>query len=85
MIVDGKKLEFKLTLNAMCDFEEKTGITLDKIEDNMSMSILRILLSSGLKIDGEKVSNEEIGELITAENISDIVELINIKKKSKKK
>lgn len=68
-----KKRKFVFNLNAMVDFEEETGTNLMAVGEEWSPSIreVRALLWAGLN-QGEDITIEEAGNLITMENITEV-------------
>ena len=71
--IDGKEYEFVLNLNALINFEEKTGRSLMDIDedDKFGLADIRGLLWAGLNVNYD-MSIDDVGKLINIKNISEI-------------
>ncbi len=72
-----KERTFKLTLNAMVKFEEITGKSLAEVGKDMKVKELRTFLWLGLLHEDKTLTEEQVGDLITAENMGEITALIS--------
>lgn len=74
-----KKRTIRYTLNSLIDLEERFGSITEVYEvlgENISMKDLRFLLYVGLKHEDKELTEEEVGELITFQDILNYVNLI---------
>ena len=73
-----KERNFELDLNAMVIFEELTGKSLFKgaLSQDMSAKELRALLYAGLKHEDKSLTEEQVGGMITLDNMSRIAETL---------
>lgn len=63
----------RLDLNAMSEFEDLTGKSLFNIGNDMqSAKSIRALLFCALKSGGEQLTIDEVGDLITMDNFTDV-------------
>lgn len=63
-------------LNALERFEELSGVSIDKIGQQMSMKLLKILLFCGLIHEDKELTTEAIGEMIGMEDLTRVSEAI---------
>lgn len=71
----GKERELKFDLGVMSDYEDLTGdnALMDDIFPRMSSKKLIRLIYSALKVNDPEITIDEIGKLISGENIQDIL------------
>ncbi len=71
--IEGKKYDYNLNLNAMVNFEEETGTSIMNMKEGyeFGMKDVRGLLWAGINEEKE-TPIEEIGKLITLENIEEV-------------
>lgn len=61
--LSGKNYPLHFTVNALCRLEEKTGMSLDRLQEN-SLSCIRGLLWCGLLQDHPDFTPEDAGEML---------------------
>ena len=68
-----KERTIKYNLNSLIGLEEDLGITVDKIgEVPFSMKNIRSFLFYGLIHEDKEITQEQIGELVSLENLPEI-------------
>lgn len=78
-IGDNVQRELKFTLNSFAELEEKYGTiqeALDKMESG-SISAVRHLLWVGLTSNDDKLTEKQLGNMLTVEDLNDLVIKMN--------
>ena len=73
----GQEIEFDLNLNAMINFEEKTGKSLLNMKpgDTFNLKEIRVLLWAGLN-ETKEITLEEVGKHINPSNMAEVSEKV---------
>lgn len=72
-----REREIKFDLNALEMVEELSGQTLDKATKNLNMKTLKVLLFSGLMHEDAELTLEQVGALVTIENLKEVSNALN--------
>jgi len=67
-----KERTLKFTLNTLIDVEDALGFSLASLGDNISIRVMRTLLTAGLRHEDKELTEEMVGEYITMDNMEDV-------------
>jgi len=77
-IVLDRERNLRMTLNAMIRFEEETGKEFTKLDTkSMTLKDIRFFLWLCLAWEDPELTEEQVGTMISAENLSDILDAMN--------
>lgn len=71
-----KERTLKFTLNTLIDVEDTLGFSLSKLGDNISIRVMRTLLTAGLRHEDKELTEETVGEYITMDNMEEVQEAL---------
>lgn len=71
-----KERHLHFTLNSLELIEDLTGVSIDKIGDNMNMKLLKAIIYAGLKHEDSELTLESVGEMIGFEDIEKVSKAI---------
>ncbi|MDR7207602.1 hypothetical protein [Priestia megaterium] len=71
-----KERTLKFTLNTLIDVEDSIGFSLSKLGDNISIRVMRTLLTAGLRHEDKDLTEEMVGEYITMDNMEEVQEAL---------
>jgi len=71
-LVLDKERTLKFSLNALVDAEEALGFPISELGDKMSIRAMRALLYAGLKHEDAELTELQVGDLITMENMEEV-------------
>lgn len=77
---DGVERTLKFTLNALAELEDSYGSVqsaFDKLEQDNSMKALRTILWAGFLHEDDSLTEQQVGNLIDLEYMSDLVDSLN--------
>lgn len=72
-----KERHLHFTLNSLELIEDLTGVSIDKIGDNMNMKVLKAIIYAGLKHEDSDLTPEAVGEMIGFEDIEKVSKAIS--------
>lgn len=75
LILD-KERHLYFSLNSLEMIEDLTGVSIDKISENMNMKTLKAIVYSGLVWEDKKLTLDAVGEMIGFEDIEKVSEAI---------
>lgn len=75
-LVLDKERTLKFNLNTLVDVEDKLGFSLSEMGDKVSIKVMRTLLHAGLKHEDASLTEEQVGELISMDNITVVQEAL---------
>lgn len=75
-IVLDKERTIKFDLNTLIDVEDSLGFSMADIGDNVSIKVMRTLLTAGLRHEDEELTERYVGSLITMDNMQEVQEVL---------
>lgn len=75
-LVLDKERHLYFSLNSLEMIEDLTGVSIDKISENMNMKTLKAIVYSGLVWEDKKLTLDAVGEMIGFEDIEKVSEAI---------
>jgi hypothetical protein len=69
-----KERTLKFTLNTLIEVEDSLGFSLASLSDNISIRVMRTLLTAGLRHEDKELTEEMVGEFITMDNMAEVQE-----------
>ncbi|MGF9741577.1 hypothetical protein ABEX38_29860 [Priestia megaterium] len=67
-----KERTLKFSLNALVEAEEALGFPLSELGDKMSIRAMRALLYAGLKHEDAELTELQVGDMITMDNMEEV-------------
>lgn len=67
-----KERHLKFDLNALVLIEELSGINLAELGEKVSMKLMKVILYAGLKWEDKDLTPDEVGSLITMDNLKEV-------------
>jgi hypothetical protein len=71
-----KERTLKFTLNTLIDVEDTLGFSLATLGDNISIRVMRTLLTAGLRHEDKELTEEFVGDYITMDNMAEVQEAL---------
>jgi hypothetical protein len=71
-----KERTLKFTLNTLIEVEDSLGFSLASLGDNISIRVMRTLLTAGLRHEDKELTEEVVGEYITMDNMGEVQEAL---------
>ncbi|MFA2595281.1 hypothetical protein [Bacillus cereus] len=65
-------------LNALADVEDRLGVSMTEIGNNISIKIMRTLLHAGLVHEDPELTERQVGSMITMDNIAEVQEALSV-------
>ena len=75
--LEGQEFYLRYTLNSMRMLEKTYGIKIDKLSEEMDLSMVQALLHVGMRKHHPELSFEEVGDLVDMSTINETVEKIS--------
>lgn len=72
VIMLDKERTIKFTLNTLIEVEDALGFSLAEMGDNITIRVMRTLLTAGLRHEDAELTEEYIGNLITMQNMAEV-------------
>jgi len=73
-----KERVIKFDLNALIEVEDKLGFSLAELGDKISIRAMRTLLTAGLRHEDTELTEEQVGSLITMDNMKEVQEALGV-------
>lgn len=72
-----KERTIKFTLNTLIDVEDSLGYSLTELGENISIRVMRTLLTAGLRHEDADLTEDYVGSLITMDNMGEVQEALS--------
>jgi hypothetical protein len=73
-----KERTIKFDLNTLISIEDSLGYSLAEMGENISIRVLRTMLTAGLIHEDPELTEEKVGSLITMDNMAEVQEALTI-------